>query len=139
MLKNSREIFAFLCLELTPCLERSSAVRSVLSVKKRVAITLWRLRTNIECRSLSHLFGVGISTACVAVSDVCKAIVSHLAKRYISIPSRERLKLVVDGFQSKWGIPQCVGAIDATHIPIMAPKDSPLDYYNRKGYHSVVM
>ena len=135
----SKSTFRFLCLELTPYLERSSAVRMALSVEKKVAITLWRLGTNIEYRSLSHLFGVGISTACVAVSDVCKAIVNNLAKRYITIPSGERLKLVVDGFQSKWGIPQCVGAIDATHIPIIAPKDSPLDYYNRKGYHSVVM
>ena len=93
----------------------------------------------LEYRSLSHLFGVGISTACVAVSDVCKAIVSHLTISYISIPSRECLKLVVDGFQSKWGMAQCVGPIDATHIPIMAPKGTPLDYYNRKSYHSVVM
>lgn len=135
----SRATFQFLCLELTPCLQRSSVVRKSLSVEKRVAITLWRLGTNIEYRSLSHLFGVGLSTVCVAVSDVCSAIVEHLASRYIAIPAGERLKLVVDGFMSKWGVPQCVGAIDSTHIPIIAPKDSPLDYYNRKGYHSVVL
>ena len=40
---------------------------------------------------------------------------------------------------SKWGVPQCVGAIDSTHIPIIAPKNNPLDYYNRKGYHSCVV
>lgn len=78
-----------------------------------------------------------LSTAHFVISLVWN--VSHLAKRYISIPSRERLKLVVDSFQSKWGIPQCVGANDAMHIPKMAPKDGPLDYYNRKDYHSVVM
>jgi len=33
---------------------------------------------------------------------------------------------------SKWGLHQCVGAIDSTHIPSIAPNDSPLDYYNRK-------
>ena len=45
----------------------------------------------------------------------------------------------MDGFLSKWGVPQCIGAIDSTHIPIIAPKDNPADYYNRKGYHSMVL
>lgn len=51
----------------------------------------------------------------------------------------EHLKLVAEGFMSKWGVPQCVGAIDSTHILIVAPKDSSLDSYNRKGYHSEVL
>ena len=72
--------------------------------------------------SLSNLFGVGLSTVCVVVSDVCSAIVEHLASRYIAIPAGERLKLVVDGFMSKWGVPQCIGAIDSTHIPIIASR-----------------
>ena len=33
----------------------------------------------------------------------------------------------------------CAGAIDGTHIPIIAPKENRIDYVNRKGYHSVVM
>ena len=44
-----------------------------------VAITLWRPGINIEYRCLSQLFGVGLSTVCVTVSDVCSAIVEHLA------------------------------------------------------------
>ena len=31
------------------------------------------------------------------------------------------------------------GAVDRTHIPIVAPSDCPTDYYNRKGYHSIIM
>ena len=135
----SKATFQFLCLELAPSLQKSSAVKTPLSVEKRVAITLWRLGTNIEYCSLSHLFGVGLSTACVAVSDVCSAIVDQLTSRYIALPSGENLKLVVNGFLSKLCIPQCIGAIDSTHIPIIAPKDNPVDYYNRKGYHSMVL
>ena len=43
----------------------------LLTVEKRVAITLWRLGTNIEYRSLSQVFGIGLSTVCVVVADVC--------------------------------------------------------------------
>ena len=29
--------------------------------------------------------------------------------------------------------------MDGTHIPITKPKESPSDYYNRKGYYSIIM
>ena len=29
--------------------------------------------------------------------------------------------------------------MDGTHIPIIRPQDNPTDYYNRKGFHSVLM
>ena len=31
------------------------------------------------------------------------------------------------------------GAIDGSHIPIITPTHSPTDYYNRKGFHSIVL
>ena len=45
----------------------------------------------------------------------------------------------MDGFEHKWGFPQCAGAVDGTHIPIVSPKECPADYFNRKGWHSVIM
>ena len=35
--------------------------------------------------------------------------------------------------------PNTVGALDGTHIRIQAPRDNPGAYYNRKGYHSIVL
>ena len=49
------------------------------------------------------------------------------------------LKLVMDGFKRDWGIPQCAGAIDWTHVPISAPVMNYTDYYNRKGTYSVIL
>ena len=46
---------------------------------------------------------------------------------------------VVRGFEEKWGFPQCFGAVDGSHIPIIPLCDSPTDYYNRKGFHSIVL
>ena len=33
----------------------------------------------------------------------------------------------------------CAGAINDTHIPILAPEDNQLVYVNRKGYHSIII
>lgn len=34
------------------------------------------------------------------------------------------------------GFPNVIGCIDGTHIPIKQPH---IDYYNRKGFHSVIL
>ena len=59
--------------------------------------------------------------------------------RFVRFPQNESLQDVIDGFYHRWGFPQTVGAIDGTHIPIFKPKDSASDYYNRKGYYSILM
>ena len=56
----------------------------------------------MEYRGISHLFGVGISTVCVAVHDVHRAIVESLAAQYISILTGQGLRRIVNGFSSKW-------------------------------------
>jgi hypothetical protein len=49
------------------------------------------------------------------------------------------LKNVVRGYEESWGFPNCGGAIDGTHIPIIALSESHGDYLNRKGYYSLIM
>ena len=134
-----RPTFSFLCLQLASVLQQREVVRKPLSVEEKVAITLWRLGTNVEYRTIAHLFGVGLLTVCVTVHEVCHAIVSILLQRYIKIPTGDSAHTVVDGFLHTWGFPQCFGAIDGSHIPILPPMDSPQDYYNRKGWHSIVL
>ncbi len=62
-----------------------------------------------------------------------------LAKDLIHIPKGNAALEVIRGFETRWGFPHCFGAVDGTHIPIQAPKEFQSDYYNRKGFHSVVL
>ena len=77
------------------------------------------------------------STSCKLTNDVCQAIVSILLQKFITWPTGNALRAVVDGFASasEWNFPQCAGAIDGRHIPITAPPY----YYNRKGFYSIVL
>ena len=114
-------------------------MRKAIPVEQRVALTLWFISTNTDYRTIGQLFGVFKSIVCIVTKEVCAAIVDKLLPKYIRIPRDEGLREVVDGFKCKWGFPQCAGAVDGTHIPIISPEDFPADYYNCKGWHSILM
>ena len=42
-------------------------------------------------------------------------------------------------FEDLHQIPYIVGAVDGSHISIVAPKLHAADYYNRKGFHSALL
>ena len=66
-------------------------------------------------------------------------IVEHLLLQYIRFPSGEQLNTIVDGFEHMWGIPQCIGAIDRLSVLVYALLLNHTDYYNHKGWHSVLL
>ena len=138
--RMSHQTFLYLCNELRSSIERTDTVmRRAVSVERRVALTLWFLATNSDYRTIGHLFGVSKATVCLVTKDVCVAIINVLLQRYIKMPTGDNLKAVIDGFEHKWMFPQCVGAVDGTHIPIVSPRECPADYYNRKGWHSIIL
>lgn len=136
----SRDTFEMLCDELRPHIERkTTSFREAVYVEARVAITIWRLATNVEYRTIAALFGIGKSTVGEIVLDTCDAIANHLVPHYVCVPKDAALRDIVDGFLEIWGFPQTVGAIDGTHILIIRPAESSADYFNRKSFYSVIM
>ena len=137
MLQSS---FNILCSEVRPYIQKQTTqLRHPVSVDRRMAVTLWRLATNIEYRTLSQLFGIGISTVGTIVNETCDVISKRLLKKYVCIPQGQHMRENVNGFDAIWGFPQVAGAIDGSHIPIIRPKQSASDYYNQKGYYSIIL
>ena len=137
--RMSKATFMYLCDEIRDKIARTDTeMRKCISVELRVAVTLWFLATNADYRTISHLFGLSQASVCLIRREVCCAIVKELLPKYIKVPFGSKLTSVLNGF-AKRGFPHCGGAIDGTHIPIEAPQDSPSDYYNRKGWHSVIL
>ena len=110
-----------------------------MSTESRVAITLWILATPGEYCSVSHHFGLTHCTVCQIVNDTYRAIVKKLFLVYIRFPTCNSLKDVVRGFKEKFGISQCVGSIDGSHIPVTPPAMNHTDYYNSKGWYSMLV
>ena len=136
----SKETFTYICDSLKPFIKRQDTkFRKAICTEHRVVITLRCLTTCGEYRTIGHLFGIASCTVCVIVHDTCSAIVTTLMSQYITFPKGDDLKEVITGFRQKWGFVQCAGAIDGTHIPVRAPAMSHTDYYNRKGWYSIIV
>ena len=132
--------YQHLCAQLRPLIERKDTkLRRAITAEHRVAITLWCLATSCEYRTISHLFGIGRSTVCEVVHNTVNAIVKKLKHQYLFFPIGEAQKEVINGFETKWGFPQCVGAIDGSHIPIQAPLLNLTGYFNCKGWYSMLI
>ncbi|CAM5132271.1 unnamed protein product [Natator depressus] len=128
--------FMELCDLLSLALKRTNTkMRAALTVEKQVAIALWKLAMPDSYRSVGNQFGVGKSTVEAAVMQVANAIKDLLISRVVTLGN---VQVIVDGFAAM-GFPNCGGALDRTHIPILAPEHQASEYINRKGYSSIVL
>ena len=86
----------------------------------------------------ANAFGLSRPCISVIVRRVTRAISLHLGRKYIKLPvTEDEVKEKVTKFNSAFLIPQCMGAIDGTHIAIQQPIINSTDYINTKGYHSL--
>ncbi|CAM5165886.1 unnamed protein product [Natator depressus] len=125
-----------LCDLLSPDLRcKNTKIRATLTVEKQVAIALWKLAMPDRYWSVGNQFGVGKSTVGAAVMQVPHAIKDLLISRVVTLGN---VQVIVDGFAAM-GFPNYGGAIDGTHIPILAPEHKAGEYINHKGYFSIVL
>ena len=114
-------------------------MRQAISARRRLAIVLYYLSSTAEYRTIANLFGVSISFVCSCIKEVSTVIVQKMKTKFITIPKGEEMNEIMRIYKDKWQFPMWAGAIDGTHIPIIAPVVDHTDYVNRKGYHSIVM
>ncbi|XP_051579062.1 uncharacterized protein gpr132a isoform X1 [Myxocyprinus asiaticus] len=136
----SRETFKSICTTVKPALERrDTAFRLCIPLEKRVAIALYKLASTSEYRTVGNLFAVSQTSVCRCVHEFCKAVITLLRPKLIQTPNQAKLAEMADYFEERFGIPQCVGAIGGSHIPILKPPQYQSDLHNRKGWHSIIL
>lgn len=133
--------FAKLVYLLRPVLEKQDTnFRKAIPVQKRVAVATWRLANGNSFRTIAKTMAIGKSTAVEITKKFCHEL-SRLGPHFIRFPvSRRETAEAMLKFKEVENciIPQALGAIDGTHIPILTPAtESKADYFNRKQKHSV--
>ncbi|XP_011859380.1 PREDICTED: putative nuclease HARBI1 [Vollenhovia emeryi] len=92
--------------------------------------TIWILAKPESYLAAGDRFNLAKSTAHSVVKEITNVLVNILPN-YVRWP---------DVFKRRsHGIPNVVGAIDGCHIPCKAPINNANDFYNRKGFHSIVL
>ncbi|KAM4677598.1 uncharacterized protein O3C94_009686 [Discoglossus pictus] len=138
--RMTKSTFDYLCEQLRPVIQRvDTNMRRAIPAEVRLAMTLWRLGSSCEYRTIEKIFGVSRSTICKIVRDVCEAVVSILTPRYIRAPRGDILDETMRGFEEHFGLQQLAGVVGAFHVAIRAPNECTGRYFNTKGWHSVVL
>jgi len=126
-----------LCDMLTHQLQHPTGRSNALSVDTQILVALQFFATGTFQWMVWSASGVTQSSVCRAIDRVSKAL-CDIVGNFIMVPTEqsELLKIKV-AFSDVVGFPNVVGAIDCTHIPLVAPKHNEDSYVNRKGGHSI--
>lgn len=132
----SRPTFEYICNRLRKYLAPAETqVREPTSVEKQVAVALYKLASCAEYRIIANQFGISKSSVHKYLYAFCNAVNIEF-NDYLTMPNELEVMDITREFESICGIPNIIGAIDGTHVPILPPKDGYRDFINRKGWPS---
>lgn len=124
--RMKRTTFQFICDELGSELRPAIPFlvsRKPLSVEQKVAITLYYLASCCEYRVVANIFGVHKTSVWRCVHDTVDAINKILLPKFIKMPDINECAMISAAYEARTNVPQVIGAIDGTHIPILPPAD----------------
>lgn len=120
--------------------KKSTKLREPISAEQRLVLTIRFLSSGDAQQSLCYSFRLGKSTISQIISETCAAIYENLRGEYLRAPESEADWLsIAERFENTWNMPHVIGAIDGKHIRIQCPSFTGTQFYNYKGFFSLVL
>ena len=140
-LRMGPDMFQELLQRLVPRLTKiDTFCRKALSPGLKLAFTLRYLASGDNYHSLMYSFRVPHNTISKVIPEVCEAIIAEFADEVIECPTTEQQwRGIADQFSNRWQFQHCLGALDGKHIAIKCPKNAGSEFYNYKGFHSIIL
>lgn len=110
----------------------------IVPFEKKNYLSIWLLSNKDSYREAGILFRLHKSTVSVIFHNICE-LLSESRCDFIKWPNPEEQENISKAVLKRYNFPNCVGFIDGCHIQILAPKNNPVDFHNRKEVHSVVL
>ena len=134
----TKDMARYLTAELSPHMSFGNTFHS-LTPEIRILAALFFFANGSYQRVVGHSWALSMSQQSVSrcVNEVSNLIVEHMASEWIVFPTtqqeitREKIK-----FMRAANFPGTIGAVDCTHVRIMAPAMDEHAYFCRKQFHS---
>lgn len=122
---------------LTPDIGRG---RAAITPEKHLLITIWFISHQDTIHRMSDRFSVTDSSIIRCRDRVFTVVLRYLKTKFIYLPEDYNVKAqIMDEYSIGSQFPNVLGAIDGTHIRIVAPSEHSQVYVNRKKFHSLVL
>lgn len=120
--------------------KQTTMMRQPIDPEVKIAITLRFLATGESYESLMYQFRVHSTTIAKFVPVVCSKIFDTFKERFMHLPNEtEEWENIVYETCRMWQFPNCIGAADGKHVAVIHPSNSGSDFYNYKGFFSIVL
>jgi hypothetical protein len=88
---------------------------------------------------LAFSFRISPSSISIILREVLRAISKRFGPIHLPRPTESTWIKNEEMFRTKWNFPNALGAVDGKHVRINAPPQAGSQFYNYKGYHSIVL
>ena len=115
-------------------------MRQPIAADEKMAVTLRCLAIDESYESLMYQFRIHRTTIGRFIPQVSRAIYAALKDEYLKVPSTEHeWEFISDETFKRWNFPNAFAAADGKHIALFHPDGSGSEYYNYKGFYSLVL
>ena len=112
--------------------------QDVLSLEKRIVITLYYLKDQVPMKMTANTFGIARCTVESVVHEIYQILSENIGPKIVKFPvSKQEVAEATGHFLQKFGFPQVIGCIDGTHIPIKQPSEISHDYFSHKMCYTI--
>ena len=140
-LRMPPEMFDELLTRVSPRITKQHTwYRQPLEPGLKLALTLRHLASGSKYSDMKYGWRVPHNTQSLLVREVCQAIVDEYVPEVMTCPTTpEGWHAISDKFLKRWNFPHTCGALDGKHIACKSPPKSGSQYFNYKGFYSVVL
>ena len=127
--------------EIAPLITKKTAMmRQQIDLEIKIMITLRSLATGESYKTVMYQFRVHSSTISKFILVVCKKIYQNFKGRFLRLPdTTEEWEIIEHETRCLWQFPNFIGNADLKHIAIIHLSNSESEFYNCKGFFSIVL